>query len=142
MRSLALCGGFFLCVSLLGCSSNSPYSSTAYAVSGRLLTPAGEPVRGGAEVILTPKAKEGGVFGKEGSATVGADGSFTIKSGEENGVPGGFYLVVVRPYGAQNSSEKQAAARSIPKKYWSEDTSELTVEITAEKTGWDLKLSK
>ena len=94
MRSLVLCGGFSVLAALVGCSAGaSPYSRSEYTVSGKVFAPTGEPIRGGAEIVLTPKAKEGGIFGKEGSALIGADGSFTIKSGENDGVPGGFYLV-------------------------------------------------
>ncbi len=142
MRSVVLCGGFVVFATLLGCSDSSPYSSSVYAVSGKVLLPSGEPVRGGAEILLTPKAKEGGIFGKEGSAIIGADGTFTIKSGETDGIPGGFYVVVVRPYGVGNSTDKTAAIRTIPKKYTSEDTSDMTVEIKEAKTGWEVKLAK
>lgn len=145
MRAFALCGGFLTLVTALGCggSGKSPYSSTTVTVSGRILTPGGEPIRGGAEVVLTPKAKEGGIFGKEGAAIVGADGSFKLKTTDgAEGIPGGFYVVVVRPYGAQNDATKQAATRTVPKKYWDESTSDMTAEITEAKTNWDLKLAK
>jgi hypothetical protein len=112
-------------------------------VSGKVVSASGEPIRGGAEIILTPKAKEKGIFGKEGSAILNSDGTFSLKAAEgEEGIPGGYYSVVVRPYGAKNSTEKQNAMRAIPKKYWSEDTSDLTIEITGSKTDWEVKLAK
>jgi hypothetical protein len=127
---------------LAGCGGENPYSTSAYDVSGRLLDPYGATIRG-AEVVLTPKARDGKVFGMEASGVVNTDGTFKLKTIDgRDGIPGGFYLVVVRPYGAQKSTEKQFASAHIPKKYWSEDTSDLTVEITGTKTDWELKLTK
>ncbi|MCE9566265.1 MAG: hypothetical protein K8U57_29940 [Planctomycetes bacterium] len=142
MRSLILCGCFMILCSALGCSSSeaNPYSTSPQVVTGKVRGAGGDLVRGGAEILLTPKAKENGIFGREGSSPVGPDGSFSLKTldGQE-GIPEGFYVVVVRPYGTNNAA-KQAATRSIPKKYWSEDTSDMTVEITGSKTNWDIKL--
>lgn len=141
MRSLWLCGGFVALVAGVGCSkeASSPYSSSANPVTGKVVAVGGA-LQGGAEIVLTPKAKEHGIFGKEASSPVALDGSFALKTidGAE-GVPGGFYTVVVRPYGT-NASAKQAAARAIPKKYWDESTSDLTVEIDGAKQGWEVKL--
>lgn len=141
MRSVVFCGGF-LAAGLLGCSSANPYSSSAYPVSGTVLTPSGEPVRG-AEIILTPKPKDGKVYGMEGSAELGKDGTFAIKAIDgRDGVPGGLYAVVVRPFGKPGSSDKQFATAQVPKRLWTEEQTDLSVEITEAKTGWVLKLTK
>lgn len=141
MRSLWLCSCFAAFLAALGCSKGvtNPYSTSANPVAGTVVV-AGSRVAGGAEIVLTPKAKENGIFGKEGSSPVGADGSFSLKTVDGNeGIPGGFYVVVVRPYGP-NSAAKQAAARTIPKKYWDESTSDLTIEIEGAKQDWEVRL--
>ena len=138
MRVLTVC---LLGLAAAGCSSQNPYGSSTHAVSGRLVGPAGEVVKGGAEVVLVPKAVGGGIFGREGSGLVGPDGSFVIKTADGEAIPGGTYQVVVRPYG-KATSEKTAAARAIPKKYWLEDSTDLVVEVTADKAGWELRLAK
>jgi hypothetical protein len=142
MRCAFLVVAFFACVGLVGCGDGSPYSSSAYPVSGKVVGPYGEAIRG-AEVVLSPKARDGKVYGMEGSGVVNNDGTFTIKTADgREGLPGGYYLVVVRPYGAQKSTDKQFASAHVPKKLWSEDTSDMTVEITGEKTNWELKLTR
>jgi hypothetical protein len=124
-----------------GCSYPNPYGSSTHAVSGKLVAPSGEVVKGGAEVVLTPKSTDTGIFGRDATGEVRSDGTFALKTAAGEDVPGGTYQVVVRPYG-KASPAKSAAARLIPKRLWAEETSDLVVEVTGDRTGWELRLTK
>ncbi|HEY1187243.1 MAG TPA: carboxypeptidase-like regulatory domain-containing protein [Gemmata sp.] len=146
MRALVLCAGFLALVPLLGCGGGpnkpNPYPTSNVPVSGRVVGPTGHPIRGGASVTLSPAAKGGAIFGKAGTGTVGADGTFKLKTEDgTDGIPGGFYTVTVYPHGS-DAGAKGAATRAIPKRPWSDETSDLTVEIKEGEVGWELKLTK
>lgn len=122
------------------CSSKSPYSKSSYTVTGKIVSPTGEPVRN-AEIVLFPKFKGDGVYGREGAAVTGPDGSFTVVSADgKEGVPGGYYGIVIRPYGTPAEMKKVYA--KVPRKLWQEETTDMDVEITSVKTDWEIRLPK
>ena len=132
---------FCLLLSITACSSaRNPYSSSTFSVSGKVFGADGKPIPH-AEVLLFPKAKGEGVFGREGTGITDQEGAFVIKSADgKEGVPGGFYGVVIRPHGTP--AEKKQALAKVPQKLWQEDSTDMEVEITADKTNWDIRLSK
>ncbi len=122
------------------CSSKSPYSKSSYAVTGKIVAPTGEPVRN-AEIVLFPKFKGDGVYGQEGTAVTGPDGSFTVVSADgKEGVPGGYYGVMIRPHGT--AAEKKQVYAKVPRKLWQEETTDMDVEITSAKADWEIRLKK
>jgi hypothetical protein len=125
---------------ITACASRGPYSSSAYTVSGKLLSAEGDPVPN-TLILLFPKAKGGGVYGQEASGVTGQDGSFTINRADgKEGVTGGFYGVVIRPQGTPTQQRK--AQLKVPKKLWVEESTDMEVEITADKRDWEIRLKK
>lgn len=132
-------GAFVLTISgLLGCAEGGA-SPTRYSVSGKLVFRSHEPVKG-VEIQLVPTPKEGMPLGMDATCLLEQDGTFRLKSIDGlEGVHEGKYVVVVRPY-SRKASERAAAMKRIPRHFWSEDTSRMTVEITGEKTNWVVDL--
>jgi hypothetical protein len=118
---------------LAGCSQSggdaAPTPSTV-TVKGKVLLPGGQPATGGV-VLFEPV--EGGT---EAYGLLNKDGTFTIKTfgGTQDGAVPGKYKVAVTPNHHHPELTKAAAEegrRSIPKKYWKADTTDLTADVTS-----------
>ena len=113
---------------LAGCSSYDPASLKAKTAParGKVTLADGTPLRGG-KVTLHPKDKTK----PEAQAIVQKDGTFVLMTyvKDDGAAPGSHRVTVERLYYDKNGNLKKDNALPIPKRYWSEDTSDLTAEI-------------
>jgi len=106
-----------LCVMFLGCVKSNP----AGTVEGKVILN-DAPYAGAALVFLCLET------GQAGSADIQSDGTFRI----ENPLPVGTYTVYLAPKTAEDTGEKPkpvAFDRTVPRKYWSEASSDISVEV-------------
>lgn len=140
MRTITLTATL-LALTAAGCSPSDVVPDT-HKVSGRVLLPSGKPARG-AEVLFIPKTKDGKLSGANGSAVLGSDGTFSLKSmGDRDGVPSGYYAVVVNPNVLRGpaAADKPFGVANVPKKYWDENTTDLFVTIDGDRADLTLQL--
>src|SRR5262245_14222112 len=133
----------FAVFAIVGCFSSDRTPST-YKAAGKVLLPSGSPAYG-AEITFVPKLKDGKLSGANGTAVLSKDGAFSLKSlGDKEGVPEGYYEVVINTNSPRKDllADKQFGIANIPKKYWSEDTTDYFVTIDGDKTDLVIKLAK
>lgn len=121
------------CLLAAGCSmeSDAPKSATLYPVKGKVTLPGGKPLSGGRVVLVSAD----GLIAPGGS--VGSDGTFTIKSGDDaEGAPAGDYKVRIEPDPAAKKGKPP-----FPPRYTEEDASGLKVVVKAEPNDLALNLS-
>jgi hypothetical protein len=130
--------GLGLLVTSLGCGSRYGGTPTVYAARGTVTLPNGQPARG-AYVRFFP-ASEGAV---EAEAELDDEGGFILKSiGEKEGAVPGSYKVCIDP---ASPSPRAAAATSagkasIPRVYWSSDSTPITIEVRPERNEFKIQL--
>lgn len=120
---------------LAGCGFNSTTADPSVPGQGKLTLANGKPAKSAA-ILLVPVAGKGGV---QCGGISGADGSFTLKTGEKDGVVPGVYMVVVKPHITNQTSEEQAEElqASIPHKFRDDENSPLNVTV---KSAADLQI--
>lgn len=114
---LVVAAASLLSVVFVGCGSSNP----AGTVQGKV-TLNDAPYAGAAVVFLCLET------GQAGSADIQSDGTFRI----ENPLPVGTYTVYLAPKTAEDTGEKPkpvAFDRTVPRKYWSEASSDILVEV-------------
>lgn len=122
-----------LALLVIGCGdggSGPPPKPEGFKVSGKVLLPNGSPVTGG---ILNLRP-ETGLHGA--TATIGADGSFTLLESGTESVVAGKYFVYVRV-------TDDDLAKKVPAKYQesSEDVdSDVVVDITGDTSSLEIRL--
>jgi hypothetical protein len=117
---------------LAGCGGPSAASGPFYPVKGKVTLPDGKPLAGVKVVFRGPVVA--------GAATE-SDGSFTIKSGDKDGLPEGDYSVRLEVLETKGSVKK--AVLPFPGKYLDEDSSGLKAKVTAAgPNDFDFKLTK
>lgn len=122
-----------LALSSIGCGdggSGPPPKPEGFKVSGKVLLPNGSPVTGGV-LNLRP---ESGLHGA--TATIGADGSFTLLESGTESIVGGKYFAYVRP-------TNDDMTKKVPAKYQesSEDVdSDVVVEIQGDTSSLEIRL--
>jgi hypothetical protein len=122
-----------LIVLLLGCGdagSGPPPKPVGFKVSGKVLLPNGSPVTSG---ILSLRP-ESGLYGA--TASIGADGSFTLLESGAESIVTGKYFVYVRV-------TDDELAKKIPAKYQesSEDIdSDVVVDIQGDTSNLEIRL--
>ena len=107
-----------LALALAGCGPSGENPGNAIKVTGKVVTADGQPVRF-ADLIFTPTQR--GLMSAH--AKTGADGTFTPKTGaNEDGIIPGAYKVSVEPM-------RNPAATPVPKKYHSDETTDLKITV-------------
>jgi hypothetical protein len=117
---------FFLFFWLTGCSGNPPPLTP---VTGKV-TYRGFPVPGGPILFIPDSSK--GQRGAIVQGTINPDGSYTIKSGKEGGIPAGWYKVTVASLIDANGFSGQNFGPSLsqlPEKYRDPELSQLICEV-------------
>ncbi|WP_406696901.1 hypothetical protein V5E97_38535 [Singulisphaera sp. Ch08] len=120
---------------LAGCgSSDAAGKVTVYPVKGKILLPDGQPLTSG-RVVFLPL----GELMIESSGTIGADGAFSLSTGESGeGAPAGEFRVKITPNESKLAVAKPGS-RSVnqrklpfPPQYADEETSGLKVTVKPE----------
>ena len=116
-----------------GCSGNSgtPSIGHVYKVEGAIQLTGGKPLNGGRVYFVS---KDGSITSE---GTIGADGRFNLKTGNEDGAPEGDYKVRVEPEdatllsGANLGKRAAKGSKRLPfsLKYLDEDTSGLIAKV-------------
>lgn len=145
-----------------GCWSGSARKVVIGKVSGKV-TLDGEPVKAGSVLTFIPKSAGAEI----GSALIRDGGIYVATSGEFPGIPVGEYRVVVLPPRMDPKEEEELAKKNfqitmnalvtankkelakveypqdaiVPKKYWTESTSELTCTVAEGENTADFELS-
>jgi hypothetical protein len=138
---------FVLCLAVLaafaaGCGPSGDNSAISlYPTSGKVLLANGQPAKG-AIIKFIGKGQEGG---PNGIGVLDSTGNFTLKSLERDGMAPGTYTVVldpVSPHSKITDADRAAGKSSIPRKYWSDETSKLVAAVKAETNTLELKLDE
>ncbi len=138
VRCILLCG-LLTIFALAGCSSYDPANVAAktYPARGKVVLADGTPLRGG-KIILHPndktKPEAEGIIQKDGTFTL-----MTYKKGD-GAVPGPHKITIDRFYYDKNGNPQENRALPIPKRYWKEDTTDLTTDIQDRDNVLELKL--
>jgi Carboxypeptidase regulatory-like domain len=126
--TLAVC----LAAVVAGCGGPSAASGPFYPVKGKVTLSDGKPLAGVSVVFLGPVVAR---------AATESDGSFTVKSGDKDGLPEGDYSVRLEVLDTKGSVKK--AVLPFPGKYLDEDSSDLKAKVTAAgPNDLDFKLTK
>jgi hypothetical protein len=117
---------------LSGCGSQGPAMPSSVPAKGVLLLPGGAPL-----AFVRVKFKPKDPAGVEAFADTDKDGRFVLNTYKvgDGAVPGQ-YVVSIEPYDYKDRSgspKKNAAAGQIPRRYLEDATSDLTVEVAADK---------
>ena len=123
MRSLWL----MMILMMMGCGGSGPARPALNPVKGKVTLATGAPLAFG---IIGFEPAGGRAFRCSGK--IGPDGTFEIETGAEKGATAGKYKVAVGPLPNNR--------KSVPKKYYSEDTSGIEVEIVSGDNNLDIKL--
>ena len=123
MRSLWLMMIFLL----VGCGSSGPARPALNPVKGKVTLATGAPLAFG-----TIGFEPAGGRAFRCSGKIGPDGTFELETGSEKGATAGKYKVSV---GLPSNKSK-----SVPKKFQSDDTSGIEVEIVSGDNDLDIKL--
>jgi hypothetical protein len=130
--------GLALFVALAGCGPTPPPVQTLHPVRGKVLLPDGSPARG-AVVIFEPAGR-----GTTATGELDATGNFTMFStGAREGVMAGDYKVLVTPNAVvqkMKPADLEVGKRSIPKKYWSDEKTDLTASVEERSNEFTFKL--
>jgi hypothetical protein len=112
--------------------------------------PPGQPVNG--QVLLDGKPLTSGdvvlvsaTYASEYHGQIGADGHFTIKTGDVEGAPEGEYRVRIDPepkQGTKGPAKRPATRLPYPGRYADETTSDLTFTVKPGNNDLELKLTK
>ena len=123
MRSLWL----IIIILLVGCGSSGPARPALNPVKGKVTLGTGAPLAFGT-IAFEPSG--GRAFRCSGK--IGPDGTFELETGSEKGATAGKYIVSVGvPPNKRNS---------VPKKFQSDETSGIEVEIVSGDNDLDIKL--
>ena len=123
MRSLWL----MMILMMMGCGGSGPARPALNPVKGKVTLATGAPLAFG---IIDFEPAGGRAFRCSGK--IGPDGTFELETGSEKGATAGKYKVSVNlPPNKRNS---------VPKKFQSEDTSGIEVEIVSGDNNLDIKL--
>jgi hypothetical protein len=119
---------------LAGCGGRSPASGPFYPAKGKVTLPDGKPLGGVRVVFLGPVVS---------IVTTESDGTFTVKSGDKDGLPEGEYTIRLEVGDSSSKGKIKNARPPFPGKYLDEDLSDLKVKVTAAgPNDFDLKLTK
>ena len=123
MRSLWL----MMILMMMGCGGSGPARPALNSVKGKVTLATGAPLAFG---IISFEPGGGRAFRCSGK--IGPDGTFELETGAEKGATAGKYKVSVNlPPNKKNS---------VPKKFQSDDTSGIEVEIVSGDNDLDIKL--
>jgi len=115
-------------VLLLGCGSSGPGNRTLNPAKGKVTLGTGAPLTVGT-FALVPL----GVGAIPCDGKIGTDGTFELETGTDKGASAGKYKAYV-------TSLPPNKRNSVPKKFQSEDTSGIEVEIVSGDNNLDIKL--
>ena len=124
---------------LAGCGDLVSSEATVYPVNGKVLLADGKPLTTGRVEFIPVKG------GMPASGDVGADGSFSLKTGSgQEGAPAGDYKVRLEPTTLAAKKAGKSLSFPFPAKYADEDANTgLTATVKAEPTTLEpFKLSK
>jgi len=114
-------------VLLVGCGSSGPGKRTLNPAKGKVTLGTGAPLTFGA---LSLEPLGGGAIPCIGK--IGTDGTFELETGTDKGASAGKYKAyVILPANKKNS---------LPKKFQSDDTSGIEVEVVSGDNNLDIKL--
>ncbi len=133
-RTLAFLSFGLISLVLGGCGYSTS-TDPSVPGQGKLTLANGQPAKS-ASILLVPLAGKGGV---QCGGITGNDGSFTLKTGEKDGIVPGVYMVVVKPRITNQTSEEEAEQleASLPHKFRDDENSPLTVTV---KSAADLQI--
>ena len=115
---------------LAGCT-RVPERPRPYPVSGKVLLPKGEPMRGG-RVVFQPKDLTADESGLEAIGEINADGTFKLTTFEkDDGAVPGVYVVTIDPCSYKTATPRRFHESEIPKSYLSRKSSPLELEVKA-----------
>lgn len=129
--------GMVFCCGLAACSSYTPPQT--FATKGRVLFPDGKPVRGGT-IAFHPQGT-----GIENSAEIGSDGTFVLTSyGNQPGTVVGKYKITINPDvpPSRPAAVAEELRSKVAAKYFSQDKTDLVVEVEAKDNNFEIKLTK
>jgi hypothetical protein len=124
MRSLWL---MMIALLLVGCGSSGPARPALNPVKGKVTLATGAPLAFGT-IAFEPS----GGRAYRCSGKIGTDGTFEMETGNEKGATAGKYKVSI---GLPVNKSK-----SVPKKFQSDDTSGIVVEVVSGDNDLDIKL--
>lgn len=115
---------------LAGCGYNSANAEPTVPGKGKLTHANGQPVKF-ASIMLVPLPGKGGI---QCGGLTNPDGTFTLKTGEKEGVVPGGYMVVVKPFINNKTPEEmiEEIQNSIPAKFQDDENSPLSVTVKTE----------
>jgi len=112
---------------LVGCGSSGPARPALNPVKGKVTLATGAPLAFGTIAFLPAGGRAFNCQGK-----IENDGTFELETGSEKGATAGKYKVFV--------SLPANKSKSVPKKFQSDDTSGIEVEIVSGDNNLDIKL--
>ena len=123
MRSLLL----MMIALVVGCGSSGPARPALNPVKGKVTLATGAPLAFGSITFLPAGGRAFSCSGK-----IGSDGTFELETGSEKGATAGKYKVFL--------SIPSNKSNSVPKKFQSDETSGILLEIVSGDNDLDIKL--
>lgn len=113
-----------------GCSQQVTLPKPTIEGRGRILLPSGEPGKF-CTIMLTPVERKKGM---PCYANTTSDGSFVLKTGNEEGVVPGMYRVALRPFINSNTPGDlvEDILASVPQQYQDDETSPFVISVQSE----------
>jgi hypothetical protein len=140
-RLIPLVAGLALAAAA-GCSKGPPAGAALaqpYPVSGTVLLPGKQPLRGGTIYFTPTEIKAGRKIRYEGAGQVDAQGRYKVGfNGDGAGVPAGDYKVTVKPRDYQELRNSNSSM--IPRRYREPSDTPLTVTVKEESNTFDFEL--
>lgn len=114
----------------IGCSQPVALPKPTIEGRGRILLPSGEPGKY-CSIMLTPVERKKGM---PCHANTTSNGSFVLKTGNEEGVVPGMYRVALRPFINSKTPEDMVEdiLASVPQKYQDDETSPFVISVQSE----------
>jgi hypothetical protein len=120
-----------LAVGIAAVAGCTPPPAPCFPVAGKV-TMKSKPVTVGS-VTFTPDASKGNNLKDSPFGVIGPDGTYTLKTGDRDGAPVGWYKVSINPMVPPGEGEAPAKAlpkATVPAKYMKTDTSGISIEVT------------
>jgi hypothetical protein len=123
-REALRCGGLLLALTVLGCGRNDKLTP----VRGQVFYH-GRPLAGGT-IVFTPDAERGG-HGPLACGEIGADGRYTLHTGDNLGAVPGWHRITIAPPASPTQTAAPPAI-ALPRRYGVPEQSGLLREIKAD----------
>ena len=124
-------------VAAAGCGASPPAPPPkTVPVTGKVILPGGQPLTAG-RVAFKPKD----TAAQEAIGEVAADGTFTLTSyRQDDGATPGQYVATVELQTYRTGSPQRVRA-DVPAKYLKASTSDLVIDVSADRTDYTLRLN-